>query len=165
MKLLKIIFIIQLYLMTQTTLASEAILFIAHGSPEAMGDMSGDMSNMCMPHAPTVWEQYVLDEIKKVQPYINKPIEVAFGMWETACFDAGIENLKGTLAKNNETLTDLHVMPFFITSFNEVIRMQEYIFGLRSEREIPIPSTYLSSFTGKVHYHNADKSSALPSTP
>jgi sirohydrochlorin ferrochelatase len=98
--------------------AEKAILVIAHGSMAGHGEGHG-----CAMH-PTPWEKHVIDAVEETRAAVSVPVGVAFGMWETHCFQAAVDRL----VKQNTDLRELVVLPLFISSHSIVIEAQKFIF-------------------------------------
>src|SRR4051794_17178054 len=98
--------------------AERAFLVLAHGSmPMSEGHGSehhggehghggGGGDHDCAMH-PTAWEQHVIDAVEKTRAGVPLPVGVAFGMWETECFQKEIDRLK----LENPALRELDVVP------------------------------------------------------
>ena len=125
--------------------AKSGVLLLAHGS------MSGhQMESMgCTNMHPSHWEKAVLDAVAKVKTQLKMETEVAFGMWNTKCFNAGISRLDKRLGGD---LDHLYVLPLFISSHSAVIEMQKFMFHKRTDRVIPIPTVQKVSFAKKITY-------------
>ncbi|MCM2351172.1 MAG: hypothetical protein NDI69_14220 [Bacteriovoracaceae bacterium] len=134
--------------------AGSGVLFIAHGT---MNHNSGQehISRACMPHHYSPWEQFVLSTLGSIKNEIPKNFEVAFGMWESHCFDEAIERLEAKLLSEGSNLDHLIVFPLFISSHSEVIEMQKYIFKKRPDHVLPIPGVRPTKFNGQITYMNA----------
>lgn len=155
---MKKIFFILLTLLSfffgKMTYADSGILFIAHGTMEhTQGHQH--LSSSCTPHHYPTWEQYVLSSLQSIKHEIPKNFEVAFGMWESKCFDEAIDRLEQKLISKGSKLDHLIVFPLFISSHSEVIEMQKYIFKKRADRVIPIPGVYQTKFKGNITFMNA----------
>jgi len=138
-----IFFIIIFY--ASLLLADPGVLILAHGS---MQHDSCDNAN------PTPWEKNVLEAVEEAKKNIDKDIAVAFGMWNTKCFNAGIARLKNLKANHGRELTKLFVFPLFISDFSLVIEAQKFIFRLRQSNPLPFPLKQIE-FSGEVQYLSA----------
>jgi len=142
--------ILVLLLSANISLAQSGTLFLAHGSMQGCGYEN-----------PTEWEKHVLDSVERVRPQVDSPIEIAFGMWNkiafgmwnTRCFKAGLEKLEALSPTG--VITELNVVPLFISSFSAVIEMQKYIFKVRDDKVIPLPMVTQIEFDGKINYQRA----------
>lgn len=124
--------------------AAKGTLILAHGSMKGCG-----YSN------PTQWEVGVHEIVNRVRPQVQHEIQIAFGMWNTKCFEKGIEKLKERMLQKNQELTELHVLPLFLSSNSAVIEMQRFIFHKRRSRPINLPHVMQVKFNGKIHYDSA----------
>lgn len=134
--------------------AQTGILVLAHGSMQSgMGGHGGHGGHamVCDNSSPTQWEKTVLEAVGEIGPSHPVPIEVAFGMWNTMCFQAGVERL----LKKSEDMDHLVVLPLFISSYSVVIEMQKFIFKVRSDKLIPIPTVKQIKFDGTIEYLSA----------
>jgi len=150
MQLKNILFMILLSMPTGFTWATSGILFLAHGSMS--GNSHSMMNKNCEASAPSPWERAILDaqlEIKEKLPYQS---EVAFGMWNTHCFNAAISRLEKQLLLQGKNLDHLLVLPLFISSYSAVIEMQKFIFKKRPDRVIPLPNVMPIAYAGKISY-------------
>lgn len=139
--------LLQLFFAYSSLLFAESgILFLAHGS------MNHHQEQTCDNSTPTPWEKTVLDTIENITERLPYKSELAFGMWNTKCFDAGISRLKKQLSKENKDLDRLIVLPIFISSHSAVIEMQKFIFKKRPDRVIPLPMVKQTSFNKKIIY-------------
>lgn len=129
------------------TYAKSGVLIVAHGSME--NEHGHKMQGMCHTANPSQWEKSVLDAVAQVKNQLNMETEVAFGMWDTDCFNAGIDRLNSKLAGE---LDHLYVLPLFISSYSAVIEMQKFMFGIRADRAIPIPTVQKVNFAKKITY-------------
>ncbi len=136
------------------TWAESGILFIAHGTMDHSGG-NEHFSGSCTPHHYSPWEQYVLSTLGSIKKEVPKNFEVAFGMWESRCFDEAIDRLEAKLISQGSSLDHLIVFPLFISSHSEVIEMQKYIFKKRPDLVLPIPGVYPTKFNGSINYMNA----------
>lgn len=135
--------------------AETGILVLAHGSMKSSNRDSRqseparhhEPSTVCDDSSPTEWEQAVLNAVQKVSPHVDLPIEVAFGMWETPCFQNGVNRLRD----RSGNLDGIVVLPLFISSYSSVIEMQKYIFKIREDAPLRIPVERIS-FDGKITY-------------
>lgn len=150
---MKRIFFVLCLFFSITSLAETGILFIAHGT---MNHGSGHgLSSGCTPHHPSEWEGYVLSSINEMKNELPHKAEVAFGMWESHCFDEAISRLESRLAAVGKTLDHLVVFPLFISSHSEVIEMQKFIFRKRPDMVLPIPYVRQTRFQGQITYMKA----------
>lgn len=133
--------------------ADTGILFIAHGTMNHSGGHK--LSSSCTPHHYSNWEQYVLSTLGSIKMEVPNNFEVAFGMWESRCFDEAIERLEAKLHSEGTSLDHLIVFPLFISSHSEVIEMQKYIFKKRPDLVLPIPGVHPTKFKGNITYMNA----------
>ena len=140
---MKIIFLLITFL-TFNSLAADGTLILAHGS------MRG-----CGYDKPTTWEKNILKSVNQIENKTTKTIQVAFGMWNTKCFQKGIDKLKEKLQLKGEELTTLNVLPLFLSSHSAVIEMQKYIFLKKPNRPFPMPMATKIEFEGKINYLNA----------
>lgn len=131
-------------LFVNPTLASKGTLILAHGSMKGCGYTN-----------PTQWEQGVHKIVDRVRPNVSHEIQVAFGMWNTMCFQKGVQLLQERMAQKGQTLTELDVLPLFLSSHSLVIEMQKYIFHKRQTRPLNIPMASQLKFTGSINYQNA----------
>lgn len=144
-----LIFLFNLFLLTAAR-ANSGILLLAHGSMQGHAQ-----SNSCHNLHPSSWERAVLKSVESIRPFLDKKVEVAFGMWNTKCIDAGIERLQQSLAKENLQLQHLIVFPLFISSYSAVIEMQKFILKKRPDRAIPLPHVKQTKFDGRISYLTA----------
>lgn len=145
-----IVFIMLAFTVSTVSFADSGILFLAHGSMKHHHkEMSCDNTN------PTLWEKSVLDAVDGINKKLPFNSDVAFGMWSTSCFDAGIHRLEKKYRDEGKTLDHLIVFPIFISSHSAVIEMQKFIFKKRSDRVIPLPTVSQTSFNGKITYLSA----------
>lgn len=149
---MKKLLLLSLILQSLCAFGKTGILFIAHGTAMDHGD---HLSNSCTPHHWPKWEGYVLTTLKSIDNDIKAPYEVAFGMWESHCFDEGIKRLEQKMQHAGDTLDHLIVFPLFISSHSEVMEMQKFIFKKRSDQVIPLPQVRPTYFEGKITYMNA----------
>jgi len=124
--------------------ADSGTLIIAHGG------MKG-----CEMKIPVRWETQVHQMVENIKKTVPNDIELAFGMWNTKCFQLGIERLKESMLKKGRVLTHLKVLPLFISSHSAVIEMQKYIFGKRNDQVIPNLNVAQINFQGSMEYLNA----------
>ena len=139
---------------------ANGILVIAHGtSLHDGGGHGGGHPHLnapnCTPLKPSRWEQAVLDATSRAQAGIETPVEVAFGMWESRCYDQAIERLKVRLAERSDTLGHLSIVPLFISDYSSVIEAQKYIFHLRADSPLPEMGIQPSSYRGPLTYGHA----------
>lgn len=142
--LLKIVFIFWIF--QAAAQGAQGVLFLAHGS---MGEGCGHQN-------PSEWEQYLLetmDDLRMTEQELA--FEIGFGMWNTPCFEVGLEKLKQRMKAKNQKLDDLHVIPLFLSSFSLVSDMQKYIFKVSEDRPLNIPMARKINFDGNVIYHSA----------
>lgn len=149
---MKICTIFIFFLLSFHAFAETGILFIAHGT--AMNH-DGHLRTSCTPHHVPEWEKYVLSSIESMRASIPKKIEVAFGMWESDCFDEAILKLQENIKKEGKILDHVVVFPLFISTHSEVIEMQKYIFKKRPDKVIPLPHVHQTFFDGKITYLDA----------
>ncbi len=126
--------------------AQKGVLFIAHGSIKEKSRLQNQLSP---------WEQNVFDEVKKLDKDSSVPIELAFGMWNTQCFDEGINRLEERLSIEGKELDELHIFPLFISGYSLVIEMQKFIFGLRKDQPFEAPHIKMGRYLGDLVYHSA----------
>jgi hypothetical protein len=124
--------------------ADTGTLILAHGSMKGCGYDN-----------PTLWEQGIHKIVNRIRPKVKQEIQVAFGMWNTMCFEQGIQKLQERLASNGKTLTHLKVLPLFLSSHSLVIEIQKYIFKKINRRVLPIPMAKPVKFSGEISYMNA----------
>lgn len=137
-----------------STYAETGILFIAHGTMNhTVGH--GESLAACTSHHPSPWENFVLTTLNGMKGEIPKKFEVAFGMWESHCYDQAIDRLTARLVREGKKLDHLVVFPLFISSHSEVIEMQKYIFKKRPDIVLPIPHVHPTKFKGPITYMNA----------
>ena len=129
-----------------TSFAEKGILFLAHGS------MKHHQNKSCSIHGPTNWEQLVIEAVRSIKVNLKHESEVAFGMWNSKCFDKGIKRLEKSIQSKGEELDHLIVLPIFVSSYSAVIEMQKFIFKKRPDRVIPIPSVVKTYFKHKITY-------------
>lgn len=140
---------------TTLTYGESGILFLAHGSVMGgmpMVDHAKSKKMSCDNTMVRPWEKAVLDVVDSIQAKLPHSSEVAFGMWSSMCFNAGVERLEAKLSAQGKILDHLIVLPLFISSHSAVIEMQKYIFKKRDDRLIPIPSVTRINFDGKISY-------------
>jgi hypothetical protein len=77
-----------------------------------------------------VWEQEIHQVADHVRRRTQLPVEVAFGMWNRANFQSGVNRLAA------QGVTDLRVIPLFISSHSDVIRAQKYQFGFSNRNPL-----------------------------
>ncbi len=142
--MIKLLYLSLILTYSTLSLADTGILFVAHGSMKNPQDTGCNKS--------TSWERGVLTSINSIRAKLPFNSEVVFTMWNTKCFDEGIERLENKLITEGKKLDHLLVYPIFISSFSTVIEMQKYILKLRTDRVIPIPMATKISFTGKVNF-------------
>lgn len=140
--MMRLLFINILFFFSFSTFAETGVLFLAHGSMKGCGYEN-----------PTKWEKYVLDAVGSIKT--KDYVEVAFGMWNTKCFDMGIKRLSQKMKKRGKKLDHLRVIPLFISSYSVVIEMQKYIFKKRKIKVLPIPMAQKTSFKGQITYEKA----------
>lgn len=150
---MKRFFLVFCLLFSFSTFAGTGILFIAHGTMNHGGGHGLNAS--CTPHHPSEWESFVLSTLNGMKNEISNKFEVAFGMWESHCFDEAIFRLEKRLAAEGDTLDHLLVFPLFISSHSEVIEMQKFIFKKRPDVVIPIPYVRQTKFQGQITYMDA----------
>lgn len=102
--------------------STRGILILAHGTGH---DHHGFLSSA------GPWEETVLRTVKEVEGRTRTPIAVAFGMWSRSNFQKGVERLAA------RGVTDLRVVPLFVSSHSDVIRAQRYQFHLTEENPLP----------------------------
>lgn len=144
---MKIVLIAFLICSNLTIYAESGTLIIAHGS------MSG--SHHRCGQNPTTWEKSVIHSVESIRNEVTQEVELAFGMWNTMCFDRGIEKLKRRIENNGGSLDVLNVLPLFISSHSTVIEMQKWMFGLKWFKPIPLEKVKKVNFDGTVHYLKA----------
>lgn len=132
-------------LLTQSAHSSRGILFLSHGS---MQDMTCSQTKL------TRWEQTIMDQVVELRPHTEYAIEVAYGMWNTKCANIAISRLENKLAASGNELTDLHVIPLFISNHSYVIKMQKYMF-----KQVDTPPLDWGikqvNFEQNIFYHSA----------
>jgi hypothetical protein len=139
---------------------ANGILVIAHGTSLHDGGGHGGghphlSAPNCTPLKPSKWEQAVLDAATRAQSGIETPVEVAFGMWESYCYDQAIERLKIRLARRSDTLGHLTIVPLFISDYSSIIEAQKYIFHLRPNSPLPELGIQPSNYRGPLTYGHA----------
>lgn len=142
------------FLFSLSICAETGILFIAHGTMNH-GNGHGEHLSACTSHHPSPWENFVLTTLDGMKGEIPKKFEVAFGMWESHCYDEAIDRLTARLVSEGKKLDHLVVFPLFISSHSEVIEMQKFIFKKRPDIVIPIPYVHTTKFNGTITYMNA----------
>lgn len=152
-------FIFLIVNLTQTSFSETGILFIAHGT---MNHSDGGGHNhlnkeamACHDTSHKPWEQYVLSTLNSIKGELPYKIEVAFGMWESHCYDEAILRLNSQMQSEGKVLDHILVFPLFISSASSVIEMQRFIFKQRPDRVLNIPSVHQTYFKGKITYMNA----------
>ncbi|HEY8270873.1 MAG TPA: hypothetical protein VIG33_08285 [Pseudobdellovibrionaceae bacterium] len=104
---------------------SPGALVIAHGShhhgphKHALGDRDP-------------WNDTITEAVGNAKERLEMPIELAFGMWDKASFEAGVNKLA------LQGVCELRIIPLFISSKSEVIDIQKYMFGINEKNEFPI---------------------------
>lgn len=130
--------------LNQFCFAKKGTLILAHGSMKGCGYTN-----------PTQWEKGVHKIVDRVRPQVKHEIQVAFGMWNTMCFQKGLQKLQDRMAAKGQLLKELEVLPLFLSSHSVVIEMQKYIFQKRASKPINIPMATQIKFTGKIDYQSA----------
>ncbi len=134
---------------------STGVLILAHGTSCHEGDdhHGGKSANTpqdhCENHLPE-WERYVVEAVSQFKDLSRVPVELAFGMWEAESFQAGIDRLQ----ERTPSIENIVILPLFISPHSEVIEMQEYMFGLREKRSLPIPVKKIQT-KAKIRYLEA----------
>lgn len=127
--------------------AETGVLVLAHGSkPSGLSSHAKE----CDGSSPTEWEDTVLDAVDAIKPNFNVPIEVAFGVWNTTCFQAGVNRL----LERERGMDHLVVLPLFISDYSLVIEMQKFIFKQREKRPFASRIEQIE-FDGKITYLSA----------
>lgn len=145
-----LILMIGVSITTQFALADSGILFLAHGSMK-----KHLIEKKCDNHKPSIWEKEVLNSVQVIKTKLPHNSEVAFGMWNTKCFNNGVKRLQKAMKEKGKELDHLIVFPIFISSYSAVIEMQKFIFKKRPDRIIPLPWVKRISFKGKISYLQA----------
>jgi hypothetical protein len=76
-------------------------------------------------------------------------------MWNTMCFNQGVERLRQRMQQRGKHLTKLNVLPLFISSHSMVMEMQKYIFKARPDRPFDLPMAKIINFDGEINYMSA----------
>lgn len=108
---------------------SPGILVLAHGVAGHSGGHGGGHGGHHPPHEGP-WERTVRALVAEASSRAAFPVDLAFGMWERASFQAGVDRLAA------RGVTELRVVPLFISSHSMVIRAQHYLFGLLEENPL-----------------------------
>jgi sirohydrochlorin ferrochelatase len=113
------------------------VLILAHGvtSHGEHDDHGGGHDHHHPPHAPRPkidpWEESVREIARNIASRLQEPVELAFGMWNRKNFQAGVDRLV------SRGVTELRVVPLFISSHSDVIRAQHYQFHLTETNPLP----------------------------
>lgn len=154
-----ILFNLVLFISASSALGATAngVLVIAHGtSLHGGGGGHGHLTaHPCEPEHPSPWEEAVLEATARARLGLKTPVEIAFGMWETECYDRAIDRLRSRLAARSQTLGHLFIVPLFISDFSLVIEAQKFIFHLRPNSPIPELGLKRSNHTGPLTYGRA----------
>lgn len=102
-------------------------LIIAHGSHK-MDHFYSDKD-----HDHEHWNETVIAAVSKAKGQLSFPVELAFGMWDKASFEEGVNRL---VAKG---VCELRIVPLFVSSDSEMIDVQKYMFGVNKHVNFPIP--------------------------
>lgn len=124
--------------------AKVATLFLAHGSMRGCGHQN-----------PSKWEKNFIEALERVKPRLRQDASIAFGMWNTRCFDEEIKKLQYAAQAQGQRLEKIVVRPLFVSSHSLVIEMQKYIFKKREDRPLNIPDVLQTSFEGEIEYGSA----------
>jgi hypothetical protein len=141
---MKLAVLVAFALLSQFSFAEKGTLILAHGSMKGCGYTN-----------PTQWEQGVHEIVNRVRPQVKHEIQVAFGMWNTMCFQKGVQKLQDRMTAKGQTLTELEVLPLFLSSHSVVIEMQKYIFKKRRSKPINVPMAKHIKFSGVIKYQSA----------
>lgn len=149
---MKRLFFVLCLFFTLSSMADTGVLFIAHGT---MNHGDSHLYSGCTPHHHSEWERFVLSSVDEIKSELPYKTEVAFGMWESHCFDEAISRLENQLSADGQKLDHLIVFPLFVSSHSEVIEMQKFIFKKRSDMVLPIPYVRQTRFQGQITYMKA----------
>jgi sirohydrochlorin cobaltochelatase len=119
-----------------TYASQQGVLILAHGV-SGHGDHGGDHHGH---HVPKVdpWEKAVQEVATNAARRLQIPVELAFGMWNEKNFQKGVDRLAA------RGVTELRVVPLFISSHSDVIRAQHYQFHLSETNPLPFPLNRLN---------------------
>jgi hypothetical protein len=111
---------------------SPGALVIAHGS-HSHGPHLSDLYEPIESFSPhDDWNETVMTAVVAAKKQLNFPIELAFGMWDKASFEAGINKLAA------QGVCELRIIPLFISSDSEMIDIQKYMFDVNDHLPYPI---------------------------
>ena len=107
----------------------------------------------------STWQAAVSDAVRPLREIY--PVEIAFGMADPATIKKGLGDLK------NELVTDVIVVPLFISSYSPIIRQTEYLLGLRSKlADEPMTNHNHDQMAGNGHNsHDAESKDSHSEPP
>lgn len=142
--------IFSLFISVPSFAEGRGILVLAHGVASHSGGHGGGHGHPPKEEGP--WEKTVRELVGEAEKEIPYPVELAFGMWNRESFQHGVDALL------SEGVTELRVIPLFVSSHSMVIRAQRYMFQLSDENPLPWMDpgkVELSSQIAKVEFASA----------
>ncbi len=135
--------------------AKQGVLVTAHGGAHhGGGHHGGGNLNGCQSDHVAPWDRNVIEAVAKANETLQLDVEIAFGMWDTQCIANAITRLDEKMANRGEQLTELVVLPLFLSDHSTVIRAQKYILKQSEINPLPMELDQVE-FSGRIEFLSA----------